>query len=232
MKNQKELEAYYAQRASEYEAIYAKPERQEDLTQASQLLQDIFHQKKVLEIACGTGYWTPFIAQSAEYVLATDINESVLEIARTKNYPLDNVQIRQADLYQIQADPSFDALFGGFIWSHIKVEALPSFLAKVSTLVKPGGTIVFMDNCFVEGSNTPISEQDEQGNTYQQRSLENGAQYLVLKNFPTFEFLEQTLGGIAQNLQYKALKHFWICVFQTKTEPPSPSPHEHSIQNS
>jgi len=40
-----------------------------------------------------------------------------------------------------------------------------------------------MDNAFVEGSNTPISETDKYGNTFQERSLEDGSKHKVLKNF-------------------------------------------------
>ena len=78
------LISYYKQRAAEYEAIYAKPERKEDLDKAAEILKAIFTDKHVLEIACGTGYWTKHISETAESVLATDINPEVLEIARLK----------------------------------------------------------------------------------------------------------------------------------------------------
>lgn len=84
------LTEYYAKRAAEYEAIYAKPERQADLEAVATFLKEIFNGKDVLEIACGTGFWTEKIARTARSVWATDINESVLEIARNKNYPSKN----------------------------------------------------------------------------------------------------------------------------------------------
>ncbi len=210
-----DLTEYYAKRAAEYEAIYYKPERQSDLTAATKLLQEIFKDKNVLEIACGTGFWTEKIAQTTRFVLATDINESVLEIARNKNYPNNNVQFEAADLYHIQPEHLHDALFGGFIWSHIKMEELKGFADKINSLVKPGGIIVFMDNRFVPGSSTPIAERDTQGNTYQSRNLQNGESYLVLKNFPERDAIEAVLAGKAQRFQYISFQYFWIFIYQT-----------------
>lgn len=215
-----DLSTYYAQRAAEYEAIYAKTERQADLQTATVRLQDIFRRKTVLEIACGTGYWTQKIAETATKILATDINESVLEIAQLKTYPFDNVRFSQEDLYDIQSIPLSEALFGGFIWSHIKLEELPRFLEATHALVQPGGLIVFMDNRYVEGSSTPISEHDLQGNTYQQRVLKDGTAFSVLKNFPDQSALEKTLTGKAQNIQFIQLQYFWICAYQTLPNEP------------
>jgi len=210
-----DLTAYYAKRAAEYEAIYAKPERQTELKLAAQWLQDIFREMRVLEIACGTGYWTPFIAETAIQVLATDINESVLEIARSKQYPRKNVRFLQSDLYELPPNQDTNALFGGFIWSHIKREDLLGFLAQVNQLVPRGSTIVFMDNQYVPGSSTPIESSDAAGNTFQRRQLKDGQSYLVLKNFPGREELESALEGKAYDFQYTALQYFWICAYKT-----------------
>jgi ubiquinone/menaquinone biosynthesis C-methylase UbiE len=52
------LISYYRDRANEYEQIYSKPERQNDLKRIGSILHEEFFGKTVLEIACGTGYWT------------------------------------------------------------------------------------------------------------------------------------------------------------------------------
>jgi len=80
-----DLVEYYAERAKEYEKIYDKPERQGDLKALSNLVQTIFAAKDVFEIACGTGYWTQHIAKTADSVLATDINQAVIDIAETSS---------------------------------------------------------------------------------------------------------------------------------------------------
>lgn len=211
-----DLEIYYDRRAAEYEAIYHKPERQADLWQATTLLQGIFKNRQVLEIACGTGYWTQRIAEVAHSVRAIDVNESVIEIAKTKSYPRQNVMFEVADLYEIPPLQPAEALFGGFIWSHIPKQNLAAFIAQSNRLVKAGGTIVFMDNRYVPGSSTPISRHDEHGNTYQTRHLQNGEQYSILKNFPEKMELEKILLPNASRLSITKTDFFWICQYETK----------------
>lgn len=211
-----DLSIYYAQRAAEYEAIYEKLERQADLLAITQQLQTIFSEKSVLEIACGTGYWTQKIAETATSVHASDINDAVLQIAQSKVYPNNNVQFLKANLYEIEPVSLSDALFGGFIWSHIKLEALAHFMEQINQLVPIGGTVVLIDNLFVPGSNTPIAEKDAKGNTYQRRYLKNGTSHLVLKNFPDRASLAQVFMDKAQNFQYFEFQHFWMVVYQTQ----------------
>ncbi|NIP46779.1 MAG: methyltransferase domain-containing protein, partial [Gammaproteobacteria bacterium] len=81
------LEDYYRRRAGEYERIYEKPERQSDLKRLREIVPALLDGRRVLEIACGTGYWTQFVAERAVSVLATDINDTVLSLARRKAYP-------------------------------------------------------------------------------------------------------------------------------------------------
>ncbi len=211
-----DLITYYHERAKEYEKIYLKPERQDELKQATILLQNTFKDKDVLEIACGTGFWTEKIAQTATSVFATDLNRSVIEVAETKHYPKNNVTFGLKDVFSLSTDKKQEALFGGFIWSHIKLEDLDNFLHTINGSITPGGTVVLMDNNFVEGSNHPITKTDENGNTFQIRKLNNGTTHLVLKNFPTEDLLRTKLKGIATDIQFINLKYFWLLTYKIK----------------
>ncbi len=73
------MQEYYAARASEYDRVYLKPERQADLRQIEQWLPTVFAGKSVLEVACGTGYWTQFIAPVAAAVVAVDAAPETLD---------------------------------------------------------------------------------------------------------------------------------------------------------
>ena len=69
------MQAYYAARAREYERIYAKPERQADLRILEADIPAALAGSNVIEVACGTGYWTQHIARTAGRVLATDVTD-------------------------------------------------------------------------------------------------------------------------------------------------------------
>jgi 2-polyprenyl-3-methyl-5-hydroxy-6-metoxy-1,4-benzoquinol methylase len=211
-----DLISYYKDRAKEYEKIYNKPERQNDLSRAAQILQDIFADKEVFEIACGTGYWTEKIAATAKSILATDINDSVIEVAKSKKYLQAKVNFERADLFNPinSSKYKYESLFGGFIWSHIKLQDLHNFIDIAKSQVKSNGTIVFMDNYYVEGSSLPITDTDNIGNTYQTRMLENGTSHKVLKNFPTEQFIRQLLTGKASDINCINLQYYWIVKYK------------------
>ena len=211
----KDLVAYYAARAKEYEKIYDKPERQGEIGDLTTLFQNIFPDKNVLELACGTGYWTERIAKVAASIHATDINESVIEVARSKAYEKVNVTFNVADIFTYKS-PEVESLFGGFIWSHIKLQELDDFIDIVNAFVKPGGIVVFADNNYTEGSSTPISSTDEHGNTYQTRVLENGDTYSVVKNFPTEDTFKMALEGKAERIRFISLKYYWMVMYHKK----------------
>ena len=115
---------YYARRAMEYERIYQKPERQKDIGYLADILRTMFKGRDVLEAACGTGYWTQCIAESASSILATDYNSQVIEIAKHKNYKNCKVTFLESDAYSLSNISGFlpedFAVSGGHIFPNQK----------------------------------------------------------------------------------------------------------------
>jgi demethylmenaquinone methyltransferase/2-methoxy-6-polyprenyl-1,4-benzoquinol methylase len=71
-----------------------------------------------------------------------------------------------------------------------------------------------MDNCYVEGSSTPIAQRDAEGNSYQLRRLADGSENRVLKNFPTESELRADLAPHARSLSYRALEYYWLAEYE------------------
>ena len=166
------LRRYYAARAREYEAIYAKPERQRDLRRLERDIPARLAGRRVLEIACGTGYWTRLLAQSAAHVVGVDASAQTLEVARAKGLPQDRVEFRLADAYALPDELGlFEGAFAGFWWSHVPRARQAEFLACLDRRLVPGARVTLLDNLYVEGSSTPVAETDPQGNTWQRRRL-------------------------------------------------------------
>ena len=211
------LQKYYDRRANEYERIYDKPERQHELEWLRRRVPELMKGRSVLEIACGTGYWTQFIARSARKVEACDINESVLEIAREKPLPAGRVHFFKADAVSLEGvPPGCDAAFAGFWWSHVKKAQLSQFVANLGSKLERGAVIAILDNTYAEGSSTPVSRRDAEGNTYQLRRLANGEEHEVLKNFPTPQELAEAIRPIAAEAHLETLNYYWLLVARVK----------------
>lgn len=208
------LERYYARRASEYERVYDKPERQHELEWLRHRVPQLFRGRDVLEVACGTGYWTQFIAREARHVHACDINDAVLDIAREKPIAPGRATFTRGDAITLEGAPAgCDAAFAGFWWSHVKKSEIAKFVANLSAKLEPGALVAILDNNYAEGSSTPISRRDAEGNTYQMRALANGEQYEVLKNFPTAEELREAVNPVAREAHLETLTYYWLLIF-------------------
>src|SRR2546423_706654 len=95
-----DLADYYQARAPEYDAVYAKPERQMDLRTLEDALPAAFANRRVVEVACGTGYWTQFIAGAARSVTGVDITPATLAIARRRCHGI-QINFVQADAFAL-----------------------------------------------------------------------------------------------------------------------------------
>ena len=215
--NTPQLQRYYDRRATEYEKIYDKPERQHELDWLRSRIPQLVANRTVLEVACGTGYWTQFIARTAYKVHACDINESVLEIARETEIAPGRVDFFKADAIALEGVPGgCDAAFAGFWWSHVRKSELTKFVRNLAARLEPGARVVMLDNTYAEGSSTAVSRRDAEGNTYQMRRLANGDEYEVLKNFPAPDELAACMKEVAREARLEALKYYWLMVADLK----------------
>lgn len=209
-----DMVAYYTARAGEYEKIYERPERQEDLLRLKGKLRELLRGRRVLEVACGTGYWTQIIADAVECVVASDVAEEMLQLARRKTYPPGKVTLIHDDAFDILASGDFTAGFAGFWWSHVPRSRLPAFLSAFHRKLRPNARVVFCDNTFVPDSSRPIIRTDAEGNSYQLRALAGGGKYEVVKNYPELSEIQELLKGQARNISFERLTYYWVLHYE------------------
>jgi len=204
------MESYYAKRAQEYETIYLKPERQEYIKESKIILKKYFEGKTVLEIACGTGFWTETISEVSKSILAIDINNEMLEIAKNKKYNC-KIDFIQDDSYKLEkVNGNYDSLFSGFWFSHIPKSKIKIFFDIIHNKLNENAIIVFMDNMYVDGSSIPITRFDTDRNSYQIRKLKDNSQYEILKNFYSVNELKDLVQDYDNKVVIKDLKYYWI----------------------
>jgi ubiquinone/menaquinone biosynthesis C-methylase UbiE len=213
MKNKEhaEMATYYAKLAQKYDQDYVTEEQQSDLEELHERVCDLLSGHRVLELACGTGHWTEIYADSAESVLATDINPEMLDQAKAKGLPSDKVQFRVMDAFAPDVEGGdFTACFAGFWWSHVKREEQAGFLAALRRKLAKDALLVLVDDCHVENDSTTIARTDLDGNTFQLRTLPNGERYEVLKNYPTDSTLRKRFADSLKEIRIVRLENFWI----------------------
>ncbi|NNE43353.1 MAG: class I SAM-dependent methyltransferase [Gemmatimonadetes bacterium] len=203
---------YYGRRAREYDRIYTRPERQADLALLVDAVQEAVAGRAVVEIVCGTGWWTQKMAGHAASIVATDGSPEVLDVARARGLP---VEFREADAFRPDGiEGAFDTLVAGFWMSHVPRADVSGFLADWHARLGAARVVLF-DNRYVEGRSSPVSRTDAAGDTYQRRRLDDGSEYEVRKNFPTADEIRSWVPGV--NVIVQELEHYWLAVYDVES---------------
>ena len=208
---------FYAKTASNHDRIYDRPERQEDLAAMRTHVAEVLRGHTVLELACGTGYWTRIIAEVADKVVATDINPEMIAMAALRKLPADKVELRVADATALPADiGDFTAVFIGFWWSHVKREEYEKFLANLKARVGKDVLIVLLDEAYVEGSSPTVSRTDMEGNTYHISTAPDGERYEIPKTYPSDSALRKKLASSVREIRIVRLEYYWLLTCRLK----------------
>jgi SAM-dependent methyltransferase len=202
---------FYAKSASNHDRIYDRPERQDDLADMREHVADVLRGHTVLELACGTGYWTRLLAEVADHVVATDINPEMIAMAQLRKLPGDKVTLRVADAYDLPGDlGDFTAVFIGFWWSHVRRDQQEKLLAQVKAKYGNDLLVVLLDDAYVEGSSETVARTDLEGNTYQIRTAPDGERYEIPKSYPSDSALRKKLASSVREIKIVRLEYYWL----------------------
>jgi SAM-dependent methyltransferase len=207
---------YYVKTAANVERAYDEPERQDDLEQMRAQVQQVLRGHVVLELASGSGYWTAAIAESADSVLATDVNQQMIALAQQRGLP-DKVSFRVADGQDLPADiGDFTAVFIGFWWSHMKRDEQDRFVAQLRARVGKDVLLVILDDDYVEGSSETVARTDLEGNTYQILTAPDGQRYELPKGYPSDSALRKRLAPAVREIRIARTEFYWLLTCRLK----------------
>jgi ubiquinone/menaquinone biosynthesis C-methylase UbiE len=209
------MKEYYSRRAREYERIYYRddPVRQQELEQIKNELLSLYKNKRVLEAACGTGYWTEAISNTAGVVVAFDFSSEVIEIAKSKNL---NAQFIVDDAYSMKNIKGvFNAGCANFWFSHIRKDRIEEFLTVFHNKLEPGSVVFMADNILIEGVGGKLITKPGDENTYKIRKLSDDSSYEVLKNYFSIDELSDIFKNYSSNLEINFGKCFWRVKYKT-----------------
>ena len=96
----------------------------------------------VLELGCGTGYFTRELARSGADIVAVDVSPELLEIARADcSAPNVRYEIQNACALSYP-DAVFDSVVGSSVLHHLDIKEA---LREIYRVLKAGGTIYFTE---------------------------------------------------------------------------------------
>ena len=213
------MEEYYRRRAEEFETVYyrADPARRAEIKLLSQAAQEALRGRRVLEVACGTGYWTRLVSRTAREITATDSVEEVLNVARRKTYHCP-VAFRLGNAYRLSfGAEEFDGGLANFWFSHIPRHRVDRFIAGFHRTLRPQASVFLADNVLVPDVGGELISRTGDDDTYRRRTLRDGSEHVIIKNYYSAEDLSAIFGQHVPGLSAANVfvgQHFWYITYR------------------
>jgi len=150
------MRAYYRTRASTYDEWYLRRGAYShgpiddlawtmDLDAATLWLDGLPLRGEIVELAAGTGWWSPLLAGKGE-LWCYDAVPETLDLARQRLIAHGlRAHLHERDAWA-EPDRRVDVLFCGFWLSHVPRSRLAEFLSLCARWLRPGGTFAFIDS--------------------------------------------------------------------------------------
>jgi SAM-dependent methyltransferase len=196
---------YYEDRAPTYEDLYFRrgaydlgPEGNagwfEETTRLEASLRALDLGGDVLELGCGNGLWTRWLAPRARTLVAVDASPTML--ARNRDLVGDpRVAYVEADIFSWEPGTRFDLIAFGFFLSHVPPARFTAFWASLERWLAPRGVVWFADECWAP-DRPRSSHRAEGGPTYAHVRRLDDREYTIVKLFYRPEELEGRLAEL------------------------------------
>ena len=196
-----DMVAYYEARAGEYDDWYLRRGRYAhgaiddavwnvELDAAGRWLDGLPWSGRIVELAAGTGWWSPLLASRGELSMY-DAAEGPLDRARERlvaHRLKAHLHVRDA---WAEPDRAVDGLFTGFWLSHVEHSRIAEFLALARRWLVPGGRFAFIDSLpdVASGAVDHQAPADDRA----VRRLADGREFTIVKVFHTPSELAEAL---------------------------------------
>lgn len=188
----REQQVYYGHRSRDWDRWienYMRPVQD----QIDALLESCPLGEDILDLACGTGFWTSRLAARANSVTALDGSEAMLDGVRRRGLP--NAHPVQADLFDWHPPTQWDGVFFAHWLAHVPLSRFDTFWRTVDSALLPGGTVAVVDVTPTERRiEEDLRQQDDLALT--RRRLKDGQRFDVVKHFWDPDDLLQRLGRL------------------------------------
>jgi predicted adenylyl cyclase CyaB len=140
LRSRKPWAHYYGRQGEDYDEAMRFAVGDEVLRQMRAAVEQEEKLGKVLELGCGTGFFTRFVAERATALTATDLSWPLLTVAQRRMRRLEQVTFLQMDCEQLDFPrESFDTVFMSNL---ITVVDAKKTLAECRRVLKPGGLLL------------------------------------------------------------------------------------------
>lgn len=199
----REMIEYYEARAPEYDDWYLRHGRyahgpihdaawHAELDAAGRWLDGLPMQGEIVDLAAGTGWWSPLLAAKG---VASLYDASAASLARARERLVAHGLRAHLHVRDAWAAPDrpVDALVTGFWLSHVPVDRLDAFLAVARTWLKPGGLYAFIDS--LDDPQAGTTDRVPPLDGIQRRRLADGREFRVVMAYHDVATLETALRG-------------------------------------
>ena len=182
---------YYDARAPEYDDWYLRRGRyargaihdaawNAELDAAGRWLDGLPWRGEIVELAAGTGWWSPLLASRGELSLY-DTSAAALDRARERLVAHDlRAHLHVRDAWE-PPDRAVDGLFMGFWLSHVPRDRLADLLSLARRWLKPGGRFAAIDSRPDAASGA--ADHPEPADDLAVRRLADGREFTIVKVF-------------------------------------------------
>jgi len=199
---EQEMRSYYDERAGEYDQIYAGEEPAvqqhagqyvEDVAEISAMVTG-FGRGHLIDIACGTGFWSSYYGQNCDAITFLDQSEAMLAECRSRveqNELSGRSHFIRGSFFDVELRRGIcDSALVGFLLSHLAREREAAFLKRLDRILRTSAQLMVIDSLWSERRRKHRSRE-----SVQERALNDGRTFRVYKRYLDRSDVEAVLAG-------------------------------------